>query len=304
MKDNSKTNIKVGLTVIAGIILLALIISWAKNYSIHSSNQLLTVRFENVAGLEIGDPVTVNGVRKGFVEGISVKNNLVFVRISIEKDIVLKEDAKFFVMMLDLMGGKRVEVSQGISDVTIDYSIEQRGEFLSDIPSVMAVVGSMMGELPALLTDIKSAVAGINSFITDDELNKDIKQTLKNSNNLTSQLNEMISTQKGMIEELISNANNLTQNANQLIDANSEGVTKLLNQLNEVTQKTSEILTKADDLFNETKKMENNAGKLLYDDKFLTDLKETLKNVQDLTNTLNTQLEKEGIKVNAKINLF
>ena len=134
MKNERKTEIKVGITVVFGLIILLWIFGWAKNFSLSSNSFIIKVKFDNVSGLEVGDQVTVNGMRKGFVQDMEVGPNNVLVELSIEKDIVLKEDATFAVSMLDLMGGKMVEVFPGKSEKDFDKTKIAQGTFYSDIP--------------------------------------------------------------------------------------------------------------------------------------------------------------------------
>ena len=63
MKQQRKTEIKVGLTVLLGIIVFIWILSWAKNVSITSADVELKVKFEKSSGLEVGNIVSVNGVK-------------------------------------------------------------------------------------------------------------------------------------------------------------------------------------------------------------------------------------------------
>ena len=110
MKDQRKTEIKVGITVIVGIFIFLWILGWAKNISITSSYRPVLVKFDNVTGLELGDNVLVNGLRKGFVKDMEINEDHVLVTLSINKDVDLRDDAQFSISMLDLMGGKKVGV--------------------------------------------------------------------------------------------------------------------------------------------------------------------------------------------------
>jgi len=95
MKDQKKTDIKVGLTVIVALMVLIWVLGWAKNFSLNADRTHVNIKFQNVAGLEVGDNVTVNGVRKGFVDGIVTKNDYVIVQVSLDNDVKLKENAVF-----------------------------------------------------------------------------------------------------------------------------------------------------------------------------------------------------------------
>src|ERR1035437_3099352 len=101
MKDQRKTEIRVGVTVVIGILIFFWILGWAKNFSFSSDHRPVLVKFDNVTGLEIGDNVVVNGLRKGFVDDMQIKQDYVIVNISLSRDVDLREDAKFSISMLD-----------------------------------------------------------------------------------------------------------------------------------------------------------------------------------------------------------
>jgi len=134
MKDQRKTELKVGIAVIVGLILFIWILTWAKNFSLSTTEKSILVSFKNVSGLEIGDEVSINGVKKGFVDDFKIEGDNVIVKLSLENDTPIKEDAVFRIAMLDLMGGKKVEISPGSSGKLLDYSQVQAGTFYADIP--------------------------------------------------------------------------------------------------------------------------------------------------------------------------
>ena len=74
MKDQRKTEIKVGITVLLGLIIFLWVLGWAKNWTVNSQRKEIIVEFSSVAGLEVGDPVTINGVRKGYDTAIRKPN--------------------------------------------------------------------------------------------------------------------------------------------------------------------------------------------------------------------------------------
>jgi hypothetical protein len=46
MKDDRKTEIKVGLTVLVGILIFIWIFGWAKNFSLKSNEHVVKVKFD------------------------------------------------------------------------------------------------------------------------------------------------------------------------------------------------------------------------------------------------------------------
>ena len=301
MKEQSKTEIKVGITVLIGLIIFLWIFGWAKNLSIRSSENFLKIRFKNVSGLEIGDPVTINGFRKGYVNDIIIKNNDLIVEAAIDNDVKIKEDAKYSIVMLDLMGGKKIDIEPGFSENEIDFNKIQNGVFQSDIPSVMALLGSVQDDLVTVLKDVKAVLSQLNKVLSDDSFVKELRQLVNNINNLSNQMNVVISENRADINKLAKTATELTENTNNLILDNRESVEELINNFNVLSKETKDLLQKINSFTDETNKRENNLGKILYDDELLNNLKSSIKQLEALTKILVEQLNSKGIKVDAYI---
>lgn len=301
MKNERKTEIRVGLTVLVGILVFIWILGWAKNFSISSNEHVVKVRFSNVSGLEIGDQVTVNGMRKGYVKEMLVEPNNVLVELSIENDVHLKEDASFAISMLDLMGGKKIEVFPGSSSTAYDNNKISEGTFYADIPSVMSLFGSVQDDLVIVLKDVKVSLHSLNKYLTDDKLNSDVKTSVKNLSLLTEKLSVILTENRDDIRSLTRNTVELTETSNNLLISNKENIDQLFVDLKNVVQKSDTLISNLNNFTNETMNQKNNVGKLLYDDNVINDLKQTLKQVNDLTSILIDQLKNDGVNVNAHI---
>ncbi|HMN16108.1 MAG: MCE family protein [Ignavibacteriota bacterium] len=301
MKNERKTEIKVGITVIVGLLVLLWIFGWTKNFSLSSNSYLINVRFDNVSGLEIGDQVTVNGMRKGFVKDMKVGTNNVIVELSIENDIILKEDATFAVSMLDLMGGKKVEIFPGKSNVSFDKTKVAKGVFYSDIPSAMSLFGSVQDDLVTVLKDVKISLSSLNKIVNDDNFNNDVKKSISNVVMLTDKINVMLNENRNDIKKLTTNAVELSEKTNKLLNDNTENVTVLLTDLKLLVKKSDDLLVDLNKLTSETINQQNNIGKLLYDKDLFDKLSKTLEQVNELTSVLIEQLKNDGINVDANI---
>jgi len=301
MKDERKTEIRVGLTVLVGILVFIWILGWAKNFSIRSNEQVIKVRFTNVSGLEIGDQVTVNGMRKGYVKEMVVEPNNVLLELSLDNDVQLKEDASFAISMLDLMGGKKIEVFPGTSSTSYNNNKISEGTFYADIPSVMSLFGSVQDDLVTVLKDVKISLHSINKYLTDEKLSSDVKKSLSNLSLLTEKLNVVLSENRSDIRSLTQNAVVLTETSNKILSSNKENIEQLFVDLKNVFQKSDTLLSELNNLTKETINQQNNVGKLLYDENVINDLKQTLKQVNELTSILIEQLKNDGVNVNADI---
>jgi phospholipid/cholesterol/gamma-HCH transport system substrate-binding protein len=304
MKDERKTEIKVGIMTIAGIIIFLWILGWAKGFTFRSTENEILVRFPEVAGLEVGDYVTVNGVRKGNVEEINVQGESVLVALDINKDVELKEDAVFAVMMLDLMGGKKIEVKPGNSSVALDYSAVQKGQFYADIPSVMSLLGSVQDDLLASIKDIRVTLTSLNNYLTDEELNSDIKNSMRSLNIALTKLNTLIDRNRNDIEAITKNTAEITESAKTFLSDNENKMSAALQNMNKVLASTDSLLSVLNTIANETTSQKNNLGRILYDEQLFNKIETTLNQLNELTGLMNEQLKSNGLKVDADINLF
>ncbi len=301
MKDQRKTEIKVGIMTIVGIIILVWILGWAKNFSFTESKKNIKIEFNNVAGLEVGDYVMVNGMRKGFVDDMTVNKNGVLVKVSLDNDVKLNSDASFEISMLDLMGGKKVEINPGNSSSSLNYSKIQQGNFNADIGTVMSMVGSTKEDLVTILSEVKTSVNSLNKYLKDETLHKDITKSLNNLSDVSEKLNILITKNNDNFNKIFQNSAELSNEAIQFIKDNKENFNHTFSEIKNVVSKTDTLLTFINSVSRETKEKKNNLGKMLYDEKFYNKLNEAVTQLNDLTKLLYQQMQNDGIKVDATI---
>jgi len=301
MKDQHKTELKVGIAVIVGIILFIWILTWAKSFSLSTSDKNILVRFKNVSGLEIGDEVALNGVKKGFVDDFKVDGNDVIVKLSVEKDTPLKEDAEFRIAMLDLMGGKKVEIYPGVSEQEIDYTKIQTGTFSPDVATIMTMVGGIQDDINTSIKDIKITLNALNNYLTDKGLNLNIKSSVDNLSEASRKLNLMMDENRENLKKLIGNSVELSEEAKVFLSKNRDEMGNSLKELNILIEKTNSLVSKANDFADEIKNKQNNVGKLLYDDELYSSLTKSITQLNELTNLILEQLKGDGFKVDADI---
>ena len=304
MKDQSKTEIKVGIMVVAGALVFLWILGWAKNFSLTATDKYLNIKFPTVAGLEIGDPVTVNGVRKGSVEDFKIESEDVIVKVKLDSDVELKKDASFAVSMLDLMGGKKINISPGDAQEEINYDKIQQGQFNADIPTVMSMLGRMQEDLNGTIKDVKITLTSLNNYLTDQKLNENVKTSVANLRMLTEKMNSLIDQNQEDFRQITSNTVQITNDAKELLQTNKESIQNSINDLRSVLKKSDSLMTKMNKLADETANKENNLGKLLYDEDLYKNLSSTLNDVKELTKIIIQQLQGEGLNVDANVDLF
>ena len=304
MKDQNRTELKVGIAVVIGIILFIWILSWAKSFSLSGSQKSIQVRFKNVSGLEIGDEVSINGVKKGEVEKFTIQGENVIVKLSLENDTHLQEDAIFRIAMLDLMGGKKVEIYPGSSDEAIDYSKLQAGTYTADIASVMAMVGDVQDDLNTSIKDIKITLNALNNYLTDKQLHEDIKNSVGNLSEASKKLNLMMDENRESLKKLIINSSELSEEAKNFLTKNKDDLSNSFSQMKKLLEETNALITQANEFAIEMKSKKNNLGKLLYDDELYSNLTKSVSQLNELSKLILEQLKGDGFKVDADVSLF
>ncbi len=301
MKNERKTEIKVGLTVLIGLIVLVWVLGWAKNFSFDSKEKKITVLFESVAGLNIGDQVSIRGIKKGFVDNIYIVNNTARVDLIVSEDTDLREDAKFSLMVLDLMGGKKIEIDPGVSSTPLDYQKIQNGFFLGDISTTMAMLGSVQDDLVDVIKEVKNSLNSMNKLLSNSEFTEEIKKSVFSLNRLIAKTDKLISDNSQSINELLNNSNELVKNSNKFITENKNDIRNTIQNINGLMNSTDSLVIQLSKFMNDIDKGKNNIGKLVNDEKLMNDLQETLTQLKELSKIVLEQLKGEGFKVDADI---
>ena len=301
MKDNRKTEIRVGITVLAALFIFIWLLGWAKNFSFGSDDTILSVRFNNIAGLTTGDAVMINGVKSGYVDDVKAVENSVIVKLNLDPDADIRSDAKFSIKMLDLMGGKKVEISPGISPSKIDYSLIHSGSFAGDISSAVAMLTTVQNDLVVVIKEAKTTLSNVNKVIADDKFFDNLNKSVDNLSSMAENLSELFSKENENFARLLESSSELVDNTNTFLEDNKSNLDTAISRVNHLIENTNSLVAQMSRLFSEIESRENNLGELLYDEDFMKNMKSSLDQVNELSRILIEQLKAEGIKIDADI---
>jgi phospholipid/cholesterol/gamma-HCH transport system substrate-binding protein len=301
MKNQRATEVKVGITVLLGLIVFIWILGWTKNFTFSSSDNQVLVKFNNVSGLEIGNNVTVNGVKKGHVSDYYIEGSVVIVSLSVDSEVKLKKDAAFFLESTDLMGGRKIEIFPGSLDEVLDYNDIHKGTYITDIAGVIALFGDLQDKISIIANETATALQGINSFLEDKSFIQEIRNSLTNLNRVTVKLDQVLTENRQNIREISENTKDITAETKMFFRANSNNIESALKNLNTTVLKSDSLITAINNLTKETMAGGNNLGKILYNDSLYINITESIQSLKQLTKILIYQLETGGINVDASI---
>ncbi|MEZ4826723.1 MAG: MlaD family protein [Bacteroidia bacterium] len=279
-----KNEIRVGLTVLAGIVLLYLMIAWARriHFFAPEENQYL-IHFEQVSGLLEGDPVHVRGYLAGRVMDIHPEKDFMAVMVSVDERIELYADAYAEIRVKELLGGKMIEIFPGNGAVAFDNQLFLPGKTSPDFASAFSGFGDITGSID---------IAGINKMIGRmDSLTANIQLWMTESD--PQRVVAMVEDISGMVARV-----------NRLIsDVNDR---KIIYGLDSTLTTVNHLLKKTEPLFDEAEKITRSAEFSLIPraDSLVGQLESTLRSLDKTITSVNAVMDKLEEKDNVGGRIF
>jgi len=164
-----KQELRVGMLVIAGVVVFTLGMLWLSGKTIGTSGTVVVpVRFQNVAGLRAGDPVQTSGVKVGRVANVVLQGvNNVMVYLEVNRAQRPHADAVALVASADFFGAKYVDYVPGSSDQMLNG-----GQVITGTQE--AGVTEQAAQLTKRASD---ALSGVQTLLSQQTA-EDIHQTL------------------------------------------------------------------------------------------------------------------------------
>lgn len=274
MRDLS-TEIKVGMVVIAAVIILIYGIIWVKGYQFAVGHYEYTALFPQVGTLSIGDPVAVLGVNKGEVKAIKLVDDKVSVTVSLASGVRLKEDASMAVMNVGLMGERFVEVNPGKSDQPLNLKQPLTGTYDTGIPEVMGMMGDV-------LIQVQHLVAVLDGTFGESGKAEDIKRIIDDLRSITGKVNAFVEKNRDTMNETVDDFSQAAGSLRAFLDSNSAEMSRTVQNFAEASEDFKELSAQVHDLTMKISEGRGTLGKVVTDDSLYNDLKETLVNLDSL----------------------
>jgi phospholipid/cholesterol/gamma-HCH transport system substrate-binding protein len=298
----------VGGTILIALFILIAGVLWLKAAMVTSKMVQYTVLFPNVGTLQLGDPVMVNGVKKGAVASISLQGVRVGVVIDLDKEVVLTDASRITVQNIGLMGERMVGIQ--LNSGGKPYAPNQKGNhdpvyiqgyFDTGIAEAMGMIGTVLGDVQVLVKNVGGIV---DSTVGDGSFFMQFKRIVSRLETLTAMAEKLISDTRPSIGRSVAAIEKLTSDVNGIVDSNKARVSAILSNGSELSARAVAITGKVDSLtsalafmVDRINKGEGTAGLLLKDDRFYYDLK---KSIGDL-DTLVKEIERDGLKLRIRL---
>ncbi len=311
MNNQRKNEIKVGLVSILAIALLLIGISLGRSYSVSVSTQTIKFRFPNSGGIQLSSPVVVNGVKRGNVSFVKNDNNSVLIEATIDDVSDLKKDASAIITILEITGGKKIEINPGKSNIPLDINLEIPGRTGMDLADIVTNGGDMLYDAKVLIKKLDTISSTVNKLFESGKHSAQIKQIVQNTDELIATTRDLLGNNKDELNTTIKNLNLIAADVKSLIKKDEPKLDSLLSKLDNTLKSTKVIVDKAEltlsnvdviisDIKNITNEIKNGDGfisKVIYDKNTSAKLDSTVANLTELLSLI----RQYGINVNVRL---
>ncbi len=255
MKKFFSKELIIGISVIAAILILFFGIDYLKGVNLFSPANFYYASYDNVAGLEVSAPVTVDGYKVGQVREIQFDYNKpgkIKVLLALNKELRIPVDSKA-TMGSTLMSGNFIEIHLGKSTQKIPVGGDIESVAASDLMSsltndIMPTVNSILPQVDTLLANL-NRIAGDPALLTSIQrldgitgnvmgateglkttINRDVPRLMRNVNSITTGL-DTVTANLGILSAQLKSLplNTTVDNINEL----TSNLTKFSKQLND-----------------------------------------------------------------------
>ena len=311
MINNKSAEIKVGIVTLSAIIIFIVGLSFARGCNVSVSQKTLKFRFNNSGGLQVSNPVVVNGVRRGTVTSVLNDKGSVLVEATIDDASDIMSDASAKISILEITGGKKIELNPGKFKHNFDISKEIIGINGFDLSDLVMTVGDMSADAVKLLHRIDTLSEKINLLFNKNNLIEKINNIVVNADIIMSDAKNMIKENEDNINVTLKNVKSITNDLKKDYSQYEPRLDTLMTNLESSLKSVKMLLVKADtsltgvnillaDAKGLTSDIRNGQGlisKLIYDKTLSMKVDSTLKNVEDFLN----MIKQYGVNVNLRL---
>ncbi len=253
----------VGIMVICGIILLAILLIRAANWKIGASEQEIEIRFDYVSGLLKNAPVSMYGLEIGKVTSVSLMGDWVKVTAKIDKKAVIREGYTILIDISGVVGEKQLEIINGPMENPPTQDKLLKGTNPTSIGDILLKVGNIADRATKILdsvqnivdqnsVEIQSGISKIKDFANETKRTLDI--TVENVNALLVKINKLGEGKDKDLDQIVSDLKTFISEVNNDRERIVPKVESLVNDIDSLLSDTSPNLKNSLQDFNEVSK--------------------------------------------------
>ena len=288
-----KTEFKVGLFGLLVLVILFFGIKFLKGSDIFQKENVYYATYNDVSGMLVSSNVFINGLRVGYVKEITTTNeradNFV-VAFTVRSDIKIPEDSKILLFSSDLLGSKALKLQLGNSSKIInDGDTIKSDKELGMLDNLGASISPMMNNLDSILSSLNNILNIQNQNSLRNTI-ANIETTTARLGNITTNLDNLMSSEKTKLAKIIENTESITSN----LKDNNQKLTNIIQNVDNIVDsaakanigttliETGKSIEKLNTVLSVIEKGKGNVGLLINDEELYKSLDNSAKNLNKL----------------------
>lgn len=251
--------------------------NFLKGSNLLDTADVFYVKYENVAGLSSGAPVTIDGMQVGKVKDIYLANNRgggVIVEFTIDEDFQFSKESIVKIYSSGFIGGNNLAILPDYTTTVMAKSKDTlQGEIQAGtIDGILERFNPLEKSLLAKLEDMDTVLSNVNQILdaqTKENLRQSISkfnQTMSSFNSSAQKMNTLLAENQDKLNNTFANLDTTTANFAQFSDSLAQIETgKMMRDLQQSIEKFNTIATQIEN-------GEGSVGKLLKDEKLYDNL--------------------------------
>lgn len=309
MQNKSSNEIKTGIVSILALVILVFSINYVNKRSGNNEYQVKFL-FDRSVGIKPSAPIYVNGVERGNVSTIDNYKGQALITGNIDNVNDIMQDAYASILVLELTGGKKIEINPGSSQKNFSGEFIP-GKNISDLSELVEKLTLIADDAGILVNRLDTLGNSVNSIISDTNFINDLKSAVSEGNALITNVNELIDNNFNKINIMIADLKSISSTLKASIDDNQPKVSAIINKLdktlnsadslfnnaNTIAINTDQLISRIDNIVTDIKSNNSAINKFIYDDEFAVKLDSAVVNLSELVKFI----EQYGVNVNLRI---
>jgi phospholipid/cholesterol/gamma-HCH transport system substrate-binding protein len=310
-KQLTWTELRVGLFVLAGAVLLAVVIFYVTGGGGWGPKYRLRAFLPEVDGLSLGAPVRVDGVEVGNVEKITIavpkpgeptsKDRNIEIDLRIEKNFesYIRSDSSAGLITEGLLGNRYVDIDRGYVGRVLQNDEEIPGREEKALKEVVERSADLMDNLSditkqasAVLTEVRNGHGSLGKFMVDETAYNHLNSSLGNLDRMMSAVQAGKGTLGKLVtdDEMYTRVDSVAGRVDSVLEAvqNQQGTLGKLVYDAGIHESAKKLIDNSNALLGDVRDGKGTLGKLAMDDSLFAQYKQAGENLASATAKLNS----------------
>lgn len=281
--------IKTAVLVIASILLFIWGYRFLQGSDLLSDYKKMFVEYENVEGLVVSSPVTINGLTVGKVKSIILKDNgKLLIEMQIKNDFPITKGSLAQIYSPSPIGGKQIAIvpNTQTKDLAVNGDYLVSSMKVGFIDSLTGQIDPLKVKLDKLLDNANNVLVSVNK-VFDEKTRQNLQASLATLNETmtefkvaSKEVNALLTENKSKISTTMTNVEKASGNLSKISDSLSKA------NIGKTVKSLEKTLANVDAMMSELQSGKGTMGKLIKDETLYTNFAKTSKELELLLQDL------------------